>query len=72
MCIPQQPRAVAAPPVAPAPTRNQIAARNAVNLVAENRNIVANRQGVFGNIRTTPLGDASFGSSAVARFGAMN
>lgn len=69
MCIVQQPKPVPAPVVAPAPTRAQIAARAATGLVAENRNIIANRQGVFGNIRTTPMGDASFGSSAVARFG---
>lgn len=69
MCIAQQPRAIPAPQVAPAPTRAQIEARNAVNLISENRNLVAKRQGQFGNIRTTPMGDASFGTSAVARFG---
>lgn len=68
MCLTQQ-RPIPAPVVAPAPTRAQIAARAATGLVAENRNIVAKRQGVFGNIKTTPMGDASFGTSAVARFG---
>lgn len=68
MCL-AQPKAVPAPVVAPAPTRNQIAARAATGLIAENRNLVAQRQGVFGNIKTTPMGDASFGTSAVARFG---
>lgn len=69
MCIGQQPQAIAAPKVAPAPTRAQIEARNTIGLVAENKNLIAKRQGQFGNIRTTPLGDASFGTSAVARFG---
>lgn len=69
MCFPQQPKPIPAPVVAPAPTRAQIAARAATGLVADSRNIIANRQGVFGNIRTTPMGDASFGSSAVAKFG---
>jgi hypothetical protein len=68
MCL-SQPKPIPAPVVAPAPTRAQIAARAATGLVAENRNVIANRQGVFGNIRTTPMGDASFGSSAVAKFG---
>lgn len=69
MCLIQQPKPIPAPKVAPAPTRAQIAARAATGLVAENRNLVAQRQGVFGNIKTTPMGDASFGTSAVARFG---
>jgi hypothetical protein len=68
MCLTQQ-RPIPAPVVAPAPSRAQIAARAATGLVAESRNIVAKRQGVFGNIKTTPMGDASFGTSAVARFG---
>lgn len=68
MCL-AQPKAVPAPVVAPAPTRNQIAAREAFGLIAENRNTVAQRQGVFGSIKTTPMGDASYGTSAVARFG---
>ena len=37
--------------------------------VAQNRTVVAKRQGVYGNIKTTPLGDASYGTSTVARFG---
>lgn len=69
MCLVQQPKPIPAPVVAPAPNRNQIAARAAAGLVADSRNLVAQRQGVFGNIKTTPLGDASFGTSAVARFG---
>lgn len=71
MCL-TQPRAIAAPTVAPAPTRTSVAAQAAANansLVNQSRQIVAKRQGVFGNIRTTPMGDASYGSSAVARFG---
>ncbi len=67
MCI-AQPKVVAAPTVAPAPTR-ATAAADPVSLTNTNKALVAKRQGVFGNIRTTPLGDSSFGSSAVARFG---
>ncbi len=70
MCI-SQPRIIAAPPVAPAPTKAQIeaaAAADRLSLVNQSRTAVASRQGVFGNIKTTPMGDASFGSNAVARF----
>ena len=69
MCLTTQQRPIAAPQVAPAPTREQIAARAATGLVAENRKIIAQRQGIFGNVRTTPMGDVSYGTSAVARFG---
>lgn len=68
MCI-SQPKAIAAPLVAAAPTREQIAATAATNSVASSRELIKKRQGVFGNIKTTPMGDASFGSSAVAKFG---
>jgi hypothetical protein len=46
------------------------ATANPVNLVEENKNLLAKRQGAFGNIRTTPLGDATFGGMSFARFGA--
>ncbi len=65
MCI-AQPKVIAAPQVAPAPTR-ATASASANSLLNETRNLVARRQGIFGNIKTTPLGDASYGTS-VARF----
>lgn len=68
MCI-SQPKAIAAPLVTAAPTTQQIAATAANNSVGASRELVKKRQGVFGNIKTTPMGDASFGSSAVAKFG---
>jgi len=71
MCV-AQPKPIAAPPVAPAPTRAQVeaqAAADRTSLVNQSRTAVANQQGIFGNVRTTPLGDASYGTSAVARFG---
>lgn len=59
--------------VAPAPTRAQLEAKAAagkVEAVTKSAALVADRQGVFGNITTTPLGDATYGSSTYARFGA--
>lgn len=69
MCI-AQPKAIAAPLVTAAPTTQQIAANAANNSVGTSRELLKKRQGVFGNVKTTPMGDASFSSSAVARFGA--
>lgn len=69
MCI-ASPKVVAAPTVAPAPTRAGVAASlDPVSLVNQTKSLISRRQGVFGNIRTTPLGDSSYGSAAVARFG---
>jgi hypothetical protein len=71
MCI-SQPKAIPAPTVAPAPTAAQVAAKataDATSLVNANKKLVAKRQGIFGNITTTPMGDASYGTSAVAKFG---
>lgn len=61
-----------APAVAPAPTRASVtaAAANPISLVEESADIIAKRQGTFGNITTTPLGDATFGGMSFARFGA--
>lgn len=57
-------------PVTPAPTRDSVVAPvNPVTLVEENKAITAARQGIFGNITTTPLGDASFGTASFAKFG---
>lgn len=59
--------------VKPAPTRESIAAKAAagqVEAVTKAAKLVADRQGVFGNITTTPLGDASYGTASYARFGA--
>lgn len=63
MCI-AQPKIIAAPKVAPAPTREQVT----LQTVNETKGTIAKRLGQLGNIRTTPLGDASYGSAAVARF----
>jgi hypothetical protein len=69
MCLPSgggaTPTAQAA---APAPTRaDATAATDPVNLVNQAKNTLSKRMGVFGNIKTTPLGDAAYG--AFARFG---
>ena len=69
MCTPKTavPTAVAA---APAPTRADATASTDPTALAQQARMVAQkRQGVFGNINTTPLGDASYGSASVARFG---
>lgn len=68
MCPPKvkTPQPIAA---SPAPTRDGIAASTDPKALAEQaRQLAQKRQGVFGNIKTTPLGDASYGSSSVARF----
>ena len=68
MCPPKtaMPAPIAA---APAPTRDGIAASTDPKALAEQaRQLAQKRQGVFGNVKTTPLGDASYGTSSVARF----
>ncbi len=68
MCPPKaaMPQPIAA---SPAPTREGAAASvDPTKLAEQTRQLAQKRQGVFGNIKTTPLGDASYGSSSVARF----
>lgn len=52
-------------PVQPAPTRDKVDTGN-------ERRKIAERQGVFGNIFTSPLGDSTYGNNAqkLAAFGA--
>lgn len=70
MCIVGNSQVPTAPKVAPAPTVGDVTANATTDsAITTNKNIVARRQGVFGNIKTTPLGDASYGSAAVATFG---
>lgn len=75
MCIGARPAPVAAPPpVAPAPTREQIAADAAAEKIAltnESKKKVKARQGLFSNILTTTLGDPLYGqkTSSYATFG---
>lgn len=55
---------------APAPTRESVtagAATDPTSLVEKTKNLIRQRLGVFGNVRTSPMGDASYG--AFARFG---
>ncbi len=77
------------PPVAPAPTAASVvadvtnpaadaaaASEKAKTALEQNRTLIAKRQGVFGNIRTSAQGDAGYGFSTsslggrVAAFGA--
>lgn len=70
MCIPTKNQAVAPVPQqsAPAPTREGVAtSTDPVSLVEQTKQTVAKRLGIFGNLRTSPLGDAAYG--AFARFG---
>jgi len=77
MCLMQQPRYEAPPTVAPAPTRDEIAAQaadakaNPLNLAVEARRTASKRLSTFGNVKTTPMGDASYGSSTFAKFGKL-
>lgn len=66
MCPPKvaMPQPVAA---SPAPVRDT-GSTDPTKLAEQSRQLAQKRQGVFGNIQTTPLGDASYGSSSVARF----
>lgn len=74
MCL-SAPKAPDPPPVAPPPTREQVAAEKAaetVRVTGESAKKVAGRQGVYKNIYTSRSGDSSYGSSTggdVARFG---
>lgn len=53
------------PTVAPAPTKDAIVASTDPTTVAnQSKAIIQKRQGIFGNIRTTPMGDASYGTFA--------
>jgi hypothetical protein len=60
------------PAVAPAPTRPAVAAAGTTDPTTL-ANIAAKtakkRLGVFGNVNTTPMGDASYGTSSFATFG---
>ena len=61
---------VAAPIVAPAPTRPKVTAKATKtpgSALRSNVAILKKRQGMFGNVRTTPMGDANYG--AFAQFG---
>lgn len=67
------------PPVAPAPTREQIAAEKATETVETTKGSaakVAERQGVYDNLKTTRRGDPGYGNNVsgsdgdtFARFG---
>lgn len=53
---------------APAPTREAAAtATDPVSLVEQSKQTIKKRMGIFGNLRTSPLGDAAYGM--FARFG---
>lgn len=76
MCVGAS-RAPDPPPVAPAPTREQIAAEKAAETVETTTTSaakVAERQGVYDNLKTTRRGDPNYGKSTAsgdtfARFG---
>ena len=56
MCI-KTPKIEKPPPVQPAPQRKDVDTGN-------ERRKIAGRQGIFGNIFTSPLGDSTYGGSA--------
>lgn len=66
MCLPSGGSAPQPAAVAPAPTRNEASA-DPVSLVNQAKTTMSKRMAVFGNLKTTPMGDASYGS--FARFG---
>jgi hypothetical protein len=60
-----------APTIAPEPTRPGVvaaAATDTESAIAKSKATAAKRLGVFGNLSTTPMGDASYGTK-VATFG---
>ena len=75
MCLGGRPKPVAPPPpVAPAPTREQIAAdaaANKIEMTNESKKKVKARQGLFSNILTTTMGDPLYGqqTASYAAFG---
>lgn len=65
MCL--MPRAPTPPPVAPAPTREQVVENpNSETNIAKTREQTKRRLGVFGNLKTTPMGDASYGNNVAS------
>lgn len=62
-------------PIAPSPTLASVTAsaanttKDAVDAISNNAAIIGKRQGVFGNIKTQPFGDATYGKYTVAKFG---
>ncbi len=60
-----------APVVAPEPTRATVTAAGAdpATQIAKAKSTAKKRLGYFGNIATTPMGDASYGAN-IAAFGA--
>ena len=60
------------PKVAPAPTTGSVvdtkppAAVNDNSAVETARQALAKRQGIFGNIRTSPTGDSAYGTSSLS------
>lgn len=78
MCLMSSPPRYDPPPaVAPPPTRDEIAAqaadakKNPINLAVEARRTASKRLSTFGNVKTTPMGDASYGGSTFAKFGKL-
>ncbi len=61
-----------APVVAPEPTRATVTAASTVDQatqIAKAKTTAKKRLGYFGNVATTPMGDASYGAN-IAAFGA--
>lgn len=51
--------------VAPAPTKEGVTVSTDPTTVAnQSKAVIQKRQGIFGNIKTTPMGDASYGTFA--------
>lgn len=81
MCFMSQPQYAAPPPVAPAPTRAQIQAdaaaaqadvdKDPTNLAVQARRVATKRQSVFGNVKTSTMGDSTYGGSTFASFGKL-
>ncbi len=68
MCVNTSQAMPTVPKVTPAPTREAATtSTDPTTLANQSRAVLQKRQGIFGNIRTTPLGDASYG--AFASFG---
>lgn len=65
MCVASNQTMPQAPAVAPAPTREAATASvDPTTLANQSKAVIQRRQGIFGNLRTSPLGDASYGMFA--------
>lgn len=79
MCLMGGGQAAPAPQVAPAPTRETVTAKGledatgygAPTAIAQTKNKISKRLGIFGNFSSTPMGDTNYNTNTKATFGSV-